>query len=299
MNKLKTIFVAVATLFITTNINAQSKNIFYVDQLKNKITQLVDTFPAEVGVAFSIEGETFETHNNLHFPVMDVAKFYQAIAICNKLNNNNLSVFNTVQISDSDLDENTWSPMLEVCQAGDKISIDKLLEYSLVQGDNNASDILFGKVADIEYTDNFINSIAKDACFLETDQKTLHRDNVLCYDNWTNPVSAVKILEYFYKNHRKDNYKYVWNFMAKSTIGENRIPKYIKDYATIIHGTGTGIFTQNGKTDIVAVNDVACVVLPNGRYFCLAVFVKDAQCSVSRCEELIATIAQKCFEYFD
>lgn len=298
MNKLKTLLVAGLMLLSQANIsaNAQSKNIFYADQLVARLTQLADTFPAEVGMAFSIEGETFETHNNLHFPLLSVVKFYQALAICNRLGETGIPIYSTIRIEPEELMKDTWSPMLEYYGKGGKISIDKLLEYSLVQSDNNACNILFDRVLGTEYTEKHINGIVEGACSIIADEKMMHEDPTLCYDNWSNPVSAVKLMEHFYQKRNEENFRIVWNFMSECNTGENRIPKYLHDYATVIHKTGTGPVTANG--DIMAVNDVACVVLPNGRHFCLAVFIKDAQCSMARCEELIATMAQKCFEYF-
>ncbi|MDO5321912.1 MAG: hypothetical protein Q4F39_05960 [Bacteroidia bacterium] len=68
--------------------------------------------------------------------------------------------------------------------------------------------------------------------------------------------------------------------MAKCNTGTSRIPKYISD------GTVTGI------------NDIGCIILPDGSHFNLAVFIKDAECGPEECEELIALIALTCYNRF-
>lgn len=45
------------------------------------------------------------------------------------------------------------------------------------------------------------------------------------------------------------------------------------------------------------INDIACIILPDGRHFELAVFISNAKCDVTEFEELIALIAQECFSY--
>lgn len=81
--------------------------------------------------------------------------------------------------------------------------------------------------------------------------------------------------------------------MKECKTGTNRIPRYLKD-VTVVHKTGTGPTLPNGK--IMAVNDAACIVLPNNHHYNIAVFIENADCNLEKCEDLIANISRLCFE---
>ena len=64
---------------------------------------------------------------------------------------------------------------------------------------------------------------------------------------------------------------------------------------TVVHKTGTGDLGPDGR--IIAVNDIGTVVLPDGGYFSIAVFVSDASCSIQECEAVIAHITRMVYDH--
>lgn len=63
----------------------------------------------------------------------------------------------------------------------------------------------------------------------------------------------------------------------------------------VVHKTGTGDLGPDGR--IIAVNDIGTVVLPDGGYFSIAVFVSDASCSIQECEAVIAHITRMVYDH--
>lgn len=261
--------------------------------LQKKLLELTNEFPGEVGVAMIYGDDTICINGAEHFPMFSVVKFHQALAVSEKLRHGKQTDIN---VTAKDLKTDTWSPMREKYPDGGIFSVNQLLEYTLIESDNNACDILFKNIASPILVDSIIHNWGiKDFRIAWTENKQ-HADINRCYDNWTSPLAATLLLGKFYETRNTDEYsRFIWNTMANCQTGANRIPKYISsDVATIVHKTGTGGITPDGK--VMGINDIACIILPDGRHFELAVFIKNADCTPAECEELIAEIAKICFE---
>lgn len=253
---------------------------------------------AEIGVAFGCDdcllANYFEAE---HFPLLSVVKFHQALAVCSELKKSGGTLDDSICVKRRDLRKGTWSPMREKYPKGGKFAIRELLWYSLVQSDNNACDILFNNVVSVRKTHEFVDSLVPKWCQIAVDEKTMGQDMMRCYDNWTEPLSAFCLMKWFHRMKDEPLYGDVWQMMAECETGRNRIPRYLGDDVVVVHKTGTGPVVD-GK--IIAVNDVACILLPDGQCLFLAVFMRDARverCSMEKCEETIAQIAKLCIEY--
>lgn len=260
--------------------------------LQEKLEKLISDFPGEVGIAMVYDRNVVCVNCDSHFPMFSVVKFHQALAVCEKLREKNIP---DIIVEKKNLKPNTWSPMRVKYPKGGKFSVNQLLEYTLIESDNNACDILFNFASPTQ-VDNIIHNWGiKDFGIAWTEDEQ-HTDISRCNDNWTTPFAAVQLLDRFYNNYDTDKYsRFVWETMTKCQTGANRIPKYIGSHSTkIVHKTGTGGITPDGK--VMGINDIACIILPNGQHLELAVFIKNADCTPAECEELIAKIAKICFE---
>lgn len=263
--------------------------------LDNGIKKIVVGIPAEVGVMFwTYDGKGAFFGDEEHFPLLSVVKFHQALAVCNELKQRGKTLSDNVKVTKQDLRKDTWSPMIEKYPSGGVLTIEELLRYSLVMSDNNACDILFNNVVGVGQTNDFIKSICDFECQIAVNEKSMGEDMMRCYDNWTTPRAIVSLWNWFYNVREEHIYNDVWQMMAECETGHNRIPRYLSDDVVVVHKTGTGP-AVDGR--IIAVNDVACVILPDGRYFFLAVFIKDAYCPMEKCEDTIAQIAKLCMKF--
>ena len=258
--------------------------------------QLVN-FPADVSVYVMKSDGHRIILNQESFPMFSVVKFPLALTVCDTLRKQGRSLEEQIWVSADDLHPDTWSPMREKYPDGSYLSYAELLDYALTQSDNNACDILFSQVGGPRKVEDFLNGIFTDTfvanCAIRHTEAEMHDSLGRCYENGMNCEAAGQLLEWFYNERNKDEYaKFLWSTMARCQTGESRIPKYIKDnVATIVHKTGTGPLTPDGK--IMGINDIACIEFPDGRHCLLAVFIKDASCGIEQCEELIAQIAKQ------
>lgn len=264
-----------------------------LEDTRKAIDSLVCLFPGEVGVSIvSDTSDTIQINESHRFPLMSVVKFHQALAVYSKCKDRGIMLDKRISVKKRDMMENTWSPMRDRNPEGGKYTISELLKLSLIESDNNACNILSDKFVNMKETNNFIHSVGIIDCSISVDERCMTNDTNVCYNNWSTPKAATELLEWLYKN--RASYKFVWTTMAGCNTGENRIPRYLKD-VTIVHKTGTGPTLPNG--DLMAVNDVASVVLPNNRHYNIAVFIKNAKCDLQECEKLIADISRLFFEY--
>lgn len=252
-------------------------------------------FPGEVGIALiTPERDTVCVNCEFAFPMFSVVKFHQALAVSEALRSRRpLSTYD-IKVTPEDLKLNTWSPMCEKYPGGGIFSVQQLMAFALVESDNNACDILFNSIVSPEEVQEYIHGLGIEECGIAWTEDAQHADINRCYGNWTTPLAAAQLMGWFYDNRAVDEHsRFVWDTMAGCKTGADRIPKHIADQCScIVHKTGTGGPLPDGK--VMGINDVACVVLPDGRHFELAVFVKDAACSPADCEALIAAVAAKC-----
>lgn len=82
-------------------------------------------------------------NESVHFPMHSVMKFPQALYVAHFLDSAKIDINAKVQVVKATLMQNTWSPMMKEMGDTAMISYAELLQWSLVQSDNNASDLLF------------------------------------------------------------------------------------------------------------------------------------------------------------
>ena len=113
--------------------------------LETQLKEAIKDKKAEIGIAVIIdEKDTVTVNNDIHYPLMSVFKFHQALALADYMAKRNQSLDTLLRIEKSDLKPDTYSPLRDKYpQGGIEMSIADLLRYTLQQSDNNACDILF------------------------------------------------------------------------------------------------------------------------------------------------------------
>ena len=269
-----------------------------VSGLYAAINSLAAEADARIGVAaiFS-NGDTLvwpdaKDDEGQRFPMMSVMKFHQALAVCDCLKRASIPLDAVTDVTAAMLHADTWSPLRDAHPEGGTFTYAELLEYTLVYSDNNACDILFELTGGPVQTADHIASLGIGDFDIECTEAMLHENPGNCIRNWTTPLSAAMLLEYFWRVRDADGYMaFIWDTMCGCRTGEARIPGRIQgNVQAIAHKTGTGDLLPDGR--ISAVNDAGIIVLPDGSHISLAVFVRDAACSMQECEELIAAIAE-------
>lgn len=279
---------------LPTLLCAQNRN------LEAQLRQAIEGKKAEIGIAVIIDGkDTVTVNNDIHYPLMSVFKFHQALALADFMGREKQPLNTRLAISKSDLKQNTYSPLRDKYPGGGiEMSVAELLEYTLQLSDNNACDILFRYQGGTEAVDNYIHSLGITDCVITATEDEMHQDISRCYQNWSTPLVAAELLELFRKKTLiADEYKeFIYQTMVECETGKDRLVAPLQNKGiTIGHKTGTG--DRNAKGQQIGCNDIGFVLLPDGRSYSIAVFVKDSEESDSENSKIIAEISRIVYEY--
>lgn len=269
-------------------------------QLNTLLSKAVEGKKATVGIAVIIDAkDTITLNNEIHYPMMSVYKFHQALALANYMDKHNLPLENRLSITQSDMKPDTYSPLREKYpRGGIDMSIADLLKYTLQQSDNNACDILFRYQGGTTAVNEYIHSLGIQDCSIVATEEEMHQEPERCYLNWSTPLAAACLIENFLNQPLfADTYKtFIYHTMVECQTGKDRLPAPILNKEIIIgHKTGTG--GPNTKGQITGVNDIGFIFLPNGHTYSIAVFVKDSEESLQASSEIIADISRIVYEY--
>lgn len=268
--------------------------------LEQQLKDIIANKKAQVGIAVIINGkDTVTLNNDVRYPMMSVFKFHQALAVAKHLEQNKLPLTTSIHIKKADLLPDTYSPLRDKYPQGNiDMSVGDLLVYTLQLSDNNACDILFNNIAGIKETDSYIRSLGMEDFSISTTENNMHRDFRLCYRNWTSPLDAAKLLEIFVTRPilAEPYHSFIKHTMTECETGKDRLVKPLLETNAIVgHKTGTG--DRNEKGQLIGINDIGFVSLPDGQRYSIAVFVKDSEESNENTAQIIADISKAVYRY--
>lgn len=266
------------------------------EMLRDTISRIVAEYPGEIGVAIIIEDKDTVTVNDRNvYPMMSVFKLHQALAICHDFDRKGLSLDSIMTIKRNRLDPDTWSPMMKDHPEPEfSLSVKELLRYTLIQSDNNASNIMFGRLMDAARTDSFIATIIPRSSFrIAHTEEEMSADHDKAYSNHTSPLGAAMLINRLFTDSivSREKQCFIMGALKECLTGKDRIiaPLLDKDGISIAHKTGSGYINDEGE--LVAHNDVAYIILPNGIRYSLAVFVKDFKGNEAQAAQAISRIS--------
>ncbi len=296
---MRTFLVRILLFFLSVSptIMAQSR-----DSLQNSLLQIARKADAQVGIAVIFHGaNTITVGNDDRYPLMSVFKFHQALAVIDYLKRNGLSLDSRVYIKKEDLLEDTHSPLRDRYPQGERwLSVGDLLTYTLQQSDNNACDILFRHIGGTEVADAYLRRIGREHFCISATEEQMNADPHTSYDNWTTPLEAASLLEYFLTDttdtFEQNGRRFVLQNLLECSTGQDRLAAPLeKTEAVLGHKTGTG--GRNAQGRLIATNDIGFVLLPNGHHYTIAVFVKDSAMTPEENARIIAEVSEAVYRY--
>lgn len=270
--------------------------------LQDELYELTDTVHGTVGIAFVCDSDTVTVNNGVRYPMMSVFKFHQALAVAATLEKRGNALDSLLSIRSGELDRNTWSPMLKKYPDGDfRISVGELLEYSITQSDNNASNLLFKHIVSPEKTDEFVRSIARDTTFrIQLSESEMKAEPTLSYLNYTSPLAAAQLIRQVFEQPLVDTMyqEAIKHDLSVVTTGQDRLGAAVKDtdIQLFAHKTGSGY--RNKVGELTAHNDVGYFRLKDGRSYSLAVFIRDFDGSEDEASAVIADISKCVYTHY-
>lgn len=294
MNR-KLLLTAVAVILLTACRQREAVSHDYKTGLEKELTAIADSAKGDVGIALIYDGDTLTVNNDAIYPMMSVFKLHQAVALCRMFEENGTSLDSVMTLRRSELDPDTWSPMLKD-HTGDEISLPmrRLLEYTLIESDNNASNEMFVRLMSPAACDSVIAGIIPRGSFeIRFNEAEMQADHSRAYSNRTSPLGAAILIDRVFTDILvgKDYQNFIKSALMRCQTGPDKISAALseREGITVGHKTGSGYRDENGR--LAASNDVAFVTLPDGRHYSLAVFVKDFDGTDAEAAATIARIS--------
>lgn len=295
MNR-KLLLTAVAAILLTACRQSTGVSSDYKAELKKELTAIADSAKGEIGIALIYDGDTLTVNNDAIYPMMSVFKLHQAVALCRMFEENGTSLDSVMTLRRSELDPDTWSPMLKD-HTGEEISLPmrRLLEYTLIESDNNASNEMFVRLMPPAACDSVIAGIIPRGSFeIRFNEAEMQADHSQAYSNRTSPLGAAILIDRVFTDTLvgKDYQDFIKSALMRCQTGPDKISAALseREDITIGHKTGSGYRDENGR--LAASNDVAFITLPDGRHYSLAVFVKDFDGTDAEAAATIARISE-------
>lgn len=275
------------------------KNVSAADpqaSLRDTLQAIINESPGEIGLALIAEnGDTLTIGNYDRYPLMSVFKLHQAIALCRHAGETGMSIDSMVSIPRASLNPDTWSPMLkEHSEAELRLSLADLMRYTLMQSDNNASNYLFERILPVAATDSIIASIAgRDGFRLAYTEADMFADHSRAYANHSSPLAAARLLRLLITDSivSPRHKAFLTKALSECKTGADRIvaPLAGESGVVVYHKTGSGFRSADGL--LAAQNDVAHILLPDGRSYTLAILIKDTPQSADAASAVIARLS--------
>ncbi len=242
--------------------------------------------PTKYGACIMRNDSIIDINENERFAMHSVMKFPQALCVADYLSRKGLDLDDTIVVDKADLMQDTWSPMLKQFEGKMAFSYAQLLELSLGQSDNNASELLFKFCGKPKAVEKYMRKLGFHDIHIRMTEEQIHKNPAKAIENSSTPAEMVRLFEWFY--HHKDDNRYltfIWKAMADCSTGLKRIPAAISADARIVHKTGTGFPSAEGLQDM---NDAGIILMPDGSHVIIAIFTKQ-----SSSEAVIVNIAKQ------
>ena len=270
------------------------------EDLGTQLRKVIEGKAATVGVAVIFNGAELVTVNDMYrYPMMSTYKFHQALSVVDYINREKETLATEILVKQSDMKTEMYSPMHDANRKGNfYITIGDLLKYSLIDSDNHACDILFDYIGGPKTTDKYVRSLGITDFSITQTERDMHESTDNVWLNWTKPSAAALLLETFLQNPMFDkNQKFfLERAMADASTGKDKLKAGLPDDVLLGHKTGSSDRNEYGIK--VADNDMGFVVLPNGQYYTIAVFVMNSQETDKTNARLIADISKVVYNYF-
>ncbi|MCE4067067.1 CGA/CIA family class A beta-lactamase [Chryseobacterium gleum] len=270
--------------------------------LEQKINSILKNKKATVGVSvLGFEnGFKYDKNGDKKLPMQSVFKFHIAAAVLNAVDHGKLSLDQKIMLNQSNLLENTWSPLRDKYPAGNvEIPLSEVIEYTVAKSDNNGCDILLKLLGGTQVVQKFMDSKGVKGFQIKYNEEDMHKDWNVQYENYSTTKSAADVLKKLYdgKLLSKKSTDYLMKVMLSTSTGLNKMVEQLPKNTPVARKTGASGKNNAGLTG--AENEIGIVTLPNGKHYALAVFVSNSMETDAVNCRMISDISKEVWEYFN
>jgi len=289
----------VASVMLSSTVCAQRRD---KGSLRARINAIIKASDAKVGVGLmGIDfNDSLLVNGSARFPMQSVYKFPLALAVLHAVDQGTFSLAQQIHIPKSELDTNTWSPLVVDYPAQDiNISLAELIRYTVGKSDNNGCDALFRLMGGTAAVETYIhNKAGVRGIAIAATERQMHSDPNTMYTNWCQPVAMLQLLKLFYDGRllSKSSTEFLMDCMTRTENPSDRIKGLLPATAIVAHKTGTSGTDKKGFNG--ATNDVGIITLADGRHLAIVVYVSDYKGDVKKGERVIAQISRLAWDYY-
>jgi len=269
--------------------------------LDTQINSIIKNKKATVGISvLGFEnGFTYNKNADKKLPMQSVFKFHIAAAVLDYADKGKLSLDQKVTLNQSNLHENTWSPLREKYPNGGIAPLSEIIEYTVAKSDNNGCDILLKLLGGTQVVQKFMNAKGVKDFQIKYNEEAMHKDWNAQYENYTTMNSAVDVLKKFYdgKLLSKKSTDYLMKVMLSTSTGTNKLIEQLPKDTPVARKTGSSGKNNAGLTG--AENEIAIITLPNGKHYAIAVFVSNSTETAEVNCRMISDISKTVWDYFN
>ena len=269
--------------------------------LDTQINSIIKNKKATVGISvLGFEnGFTYNKNADKKLPMQSVFKFHIAAAVLDYVEKGKLSLDQKVTLNQSNLHENTWSPLREKYPNGGTVPLSEVIEYTVAKSDNNGCDILLKLLGGTQVVQKFMNAKGVKNFQIKYNEEAMHKDWNAQYENYSTTNSAVDVLKKFYdgKLLSKKSTDYLMKVMLSTSTGTNKLIEQLPKDTPIARKTGSSGKNNAGLTG--AENEIAIITLPNGKHYAIAVFVSNSTETAEVNCRMISDISKTVWDYFN
>jgi len=230
--------------------------------------------------------------------MQSVFKFPQAMAMLHQVDKNIFKLDQKIGLKKSDYFP-THSPLAEKYPEGSSdVTLKEILETTVSLSDNVGCDVMFRLLGGPKEVEKYIHSLGVKDLAIAYNEKEMHSDWNIPFKNWSTPFAMLQLLEVFHEGKKLSpaSYDFLWNAMATTPTGQNRIRAGVPQEFVVTHKTGKG--SRNEQNVVGAINDAAIIVLPDGRHLGLVIFVTNSLQPDSYLEGIMAEVSKAVFTFY-
>ena len=270
----------------------------YTNTLSFKLRRYTWQKDYRIGIAV-LKNDKIWTIGTQKLPLLSVFKYFIAVEVLNKLDKQKIDLNTKLTIKETMINKNLYSPMLKKYKSFPiGITIAELLEYTISESDNNASDILLEYIGGARKLDKVLKDTGFSGIEISVNEKEMNSDINKQYLNQTTPKDVAKYMKTVRETDilTVEHKNFLDKIMEKTVTGEDKIKKGLPPGTVFGHKTGSSSRDENTGLKI-ADNDAGYVILPNGETYYIAVFISNSKLSDKENAEIIANISKTVYKH--
>ena len=199
----------------------------YTNTLSFKLRRYTWQKDYRIGIAV-LKNDKIWTIGTQKQPLLSVFKYFIAVEVLNKLNKQKIDLNTKLTIKETMINKNLYSPMLKKYKSFPiGITIAELLEYTISESDNNASDILLEYIGGARKLDKVLKDTGFSGIEISVNEKEMNSDINKQYLNQATPKDVAKYMKIVRETDilTVEHKNFLDKIMEKTVTGEDKIKK--------------------------------------------------------------------------